>query len=124
MAELAFRANPSWASPGLRRERRSPTLAQKGGGEKWRDCSSLEDVQIGAARLAYPLGRLRRSPGLGPGSAGSAANAQPRHFQRLYLRPVTMHPVVIVDIDEQSLAKYGQWPWPRTLLADLVAKLT
>lgn len=30
---------------------------------------------------------------------------------------------VIIDIDEASLARYGQWPWPRYLLADLVAKL-
>ncbi|MBJ6724557.1 CHASE2 domain-containing protein [Geomesophilobacter sediminis] len=28
-------------------------------------------------------------------------------------------PVVIVDVDERSLARYGQWPWSR----DLVAKL-
>ena len=28
--------------------------------------------------------------------------------------------VVIVDIDEASLARYGQWPWPRTLLARLI----
>lgn len=29
-------------------------------------------------------------------------------------------PVVIVDIDEKSLAQYGQWPWPRNLTATLV----
>jgi adenylate cyclase len=32
-------------------------------------------------------------------------------------------PVRIVDIDEESLKKVGQWPWPRTVLADLVQKL-
>ena len=32
-------------------------------------------------------------------------------------------PVVIVDIDERSLALRGQWPWPRTLLADLTQTL-
>lgn len=32
-------------------------------------------------------------------------------------------PVRIVDIDEDSLKKLGQWPWPRTLLAGLVDKL-
>ena len=31
---------------------------------------------------------------------------------------------VIIDIDEQSLARYGQWPWPRYLVADLVDRLT
>lgn len=32
-------------------------------------------------------------------------------------------PVRIVDIDEESLKRLGQWPWPRTLLAELVNKL-
>ncbi len=29
---------------------------------------------------------------------------------------------VIVDIDEQSLREIGQWPWPRTVLAELFKK--
>ena len=29
---------------------------------------------------------------------------------------------VIVDIDEKSLREIGQWPWPRTVLADLFNK--
>src|SRR5262245_4134907 len=33
-------------------------------------------------------------------------------------------PVRIVDIDEEALAEYGQWPWPRTVLARLIDKLT
>ena len=33
-------------------------------------------------------------------------------------------PVTIVDIDDKSLDKLGQWPWPRTRLADLVTELT
>jgi len=32
-------------------------------------------------------------------------------------------PVVIVDIDDASLGRLGQWPWPRTLVADLVDRL-
>ena len=32
-------------------------------------------------------------------------------------------PVVIVDIDDASLATVGQWPWPRTILARLVERL-
>ncbi len=31
--------------------------------------------------------------------------------------------VQIVDIDEQSLAAYGQWPWPRYRLAMLLARI-
>ena len=32
-------------------------------------------------------------------------------------------PVRIIDIDDESLAKLGQWPWPRTLLAEMVDRL-
>lgn len=31
---------------------------------------------------------------------------------------------VIIDIDEKSLAAYGQWPWPRYHIAHLLEKLT
>lgn len=34
------------------------------------------------------------------------------------------YPVRVVDIDEASLAEFGQWPWPRTRLADLVERLS
>ena len=34
-----------------------------------------------------------------------------------------MRPVVIVDIDEASLREIGQWPWPRTVIADLITRL-
>jgi adenylate cyclase len=44
-------------------------------------------------------------------------------FQVIEPRQKTARPVTIVDIDEASLAKYGQWPWPRTLVADLVTAL-
>jgi adenylate cyclase len=45
-------------------------------------------------------------------------------FQRIDPRVKTARPVTIVDIDEKSLAKLGQWPWPRTRMADLVTNLT
>jgi adenylate cyclase len=32
-------------------------------------------------------------------------------------------PVRVVDIDEASIGKIGQWPWSRTVMADLVKKL-
>ncbi len=41
--------------------------------------------------------------------------AYPRDWQDL--------PVRVVDLDEASLATHGQWPWPRTLLADLTDQL-
>jgi len=45
-------------------------------------------------------------------------------YQLISPRAVTERPVVIVDIDEKSLARLGQWPWPRTRIADLVQRLT
>ncbi|MET0719534.1 MAG: adenylate/guanylate cyclase domain-containing protein [Tardiphaga sp.] len=45
-------------------------------------------------------------------------------YQVIEPRVKTARPVVIVDIDEKSLAKYGQFPWPRTRIADLVSNLT
>lgn len=44
-------------------------------------------------------------------------------FQDIRPRTVTVRPVTIVDIDEASLARLGQWPWPRTVLAELVEAL-
>jgi adenylate cyclase len=45
-------------------------------------------------------------------------------FQVLRPRPQEIRPVVIVDIDEASLKATGQWPWPRTTVADLVTQIT
>ena len=45
-------------------------------------------------------------------------------YQRIEPRVKTARPVTIVDIDEKSLSKFGQWPWPRTRIADMVINLT
>ena len=45
-------------------------------------------------------------------------------FQHINPRVKTARPVTIIDIDEKSLAKLGQFPWPRTRIADLVTNLT
>src|SRR5258705_3136697 len=47
-------------------------------------------------------------------------------FQLIDPRVKTVRPVTIVDIDEKSLAdsRLGQWPWPRTRIADIVTNLT
>ncbi len=44
-------------------------------------------------------------------------------FQQWLPREEMAFPVVIVDIDEASLAELGQWPWPRSVLASLVNRL-
>jgi adenylate cyclase len=45
-------------------------------------------------------------------------------YQRAKPRPYDPQtPVRIVDIDDESLARVGQWPWPRTKVAELVRRL-
>ncbi|NQV83678.1 MAG: adenylate/guanylate cyclase domain-containing protein, partial [Rhodospirillales bacterium] len=48
------------------------------------------------------------------------------YFQQLKPRaipPPQGKPVTIIDLDENSLAEIGQWPWPRTVVAKLVENL-
>ncbi|WP_417782507.1 CHASE2 domain-containing protein [Terasakiella pusilla] len=44
-------------------------------------------------------------------------------YQRTEPREVKSRPVTIVDLDEESLATVGQWPWPRSIIGDMVANL-
>ena len=45
-------------------------------------------------------------------------------FQRLAPRPWTPDlPVRVADIDDASLSRLGQWPWPRARLAELTTRL-
>ncbi len=44
-------------------------------------------------------------------------------YQRADPREPGEAPIRIVDIDDKSLAEIGQWPWPRTVVAELVDKL-
>jgi len=44
-------------------------------------------------------------------------------FQRLHPRAYQDLPVKVVDLDEESLERLGQWPWPRTQVAELIRKL-
>ncbi|TMH99230.1 MAG: CHASE2 domain-containing protein, partial [Betaproteobacteria bacterium] len=45
-------------------------------------------------------------------------------YQRLMPRARSSVPAVIVDIDERSLDTLGQWPWPRSVTADLVRAIS
>ena len=62
---------------------------------------------------------------LWPAALGGVRNLVFDGYQRAAPRPYSPElPVRIVDIDEASLARYGQWPWPRTRLSALVEKLS
>jgi adenylate cyclase len=59
------------------------------------------------------IGGLNR---IGLGLFDTYQRASPRQFEDAGVR--------VVDIDDESIAKLGQWPWPRTDLADLTKRLT
>jgi len=43
-------------------------------------------------------------------------------YQQIKPRPIIPNsPVVIIDLDEESLREVGQWPWPRSQVAQMVA---
>ena len=44
-------------------------------------------------------------------------------YQRVLPRVRASHPATVVEIDERSLEKYGQWPWPRRTLGELVERI-
>ena len=44
-------------------------------------------------------------------------------YQRLSPRLPATAPVVVIDVDDASLRRIGQWPWPRTRIAELLRKL-
>ena len=45
-------------------------------------------------------------------------------YQRLFPLERQSSPVTIVAIDEEDLRRYGQWPWPRTRVAELVDRIS
>ncbi len=50
-------------------------------------------------------------------------NAVFDQYQRWHPRPYRSVPVRIVDLDEESLKRLGQWPWPRTRVAEMIGLL-
>jgi serine phosphatase RsbU (regulator of sigma subunit) len=44
-------------------------------------------------------------------------------YQKLFPRERRSAPAVIVAIDEPALQRYGQWPWPRTRVAELIDRI-
>jgi len=46
------------------------------------------------------------------------------YYQVTKPRQYSKQPIIIVDVDEESLRQYGQWPWSRTLIADLITGIS
>lgn len=45
-------------------------------------------------------------------------------YQKLKPREATESAVAVVDIDDESIRRLGQWPWSRTVLASVIDRLT
>ena len=82
--------------------------------------SRLLDIAIVVCTIALGVtAATRQGATLGPVGA-LVADA----FQRAAPRPYDpAAPVRIVEIDAESLRRFGQWPWPRPYLAELIRRL-
>jgi adenylate cyclase len=60
---------------------------------------------------------------LDPAPLQALRNVTFDHYQRWHAQPYRPAPVRVVDIDQESLERLGQWPWPRTRLAGMVDSL-
>jgi len=85
---------------------------KKKSGARWTMLLPLLPVLLGLALLVSDA-RMTRA----------LRNYQFDQFQRWHPRDYQPLPVRVVDIDEESLARLGQWPWPRTRMAQLVDTL-
>lgn len=47
---------------------------------------------------------------------------QPRPYDPQWHQALQLPGVAIIDVDEASLARHGQWPWPRDLIARLLGQ--
>jgi adenylate cyclase len=79
----------------------------------------MAGVLLSAAVVGVGIWALRAEPWFVKDLHNTVFDAYQRSQPRTY-QPT---PVRIVDIDEASLAKLGQWPWPRTKVAQLIAQL-
>jgi adenylate cyclase len=84
------------------------------------DIARRSPVLAGWAALVAALAVLGLDPG---GLATAGRNAAFDLYQRIAPRPYQDAPVVVVDIDEDTLARVGQWPWSRLRVARLVDRL-
>ncbi|MGH8481405.1 MAG: CHASE2 domain-containing protein [Nevskiaceae bacterium] len=44
-------------------------------------------------------------------------------YQRLLPRERVSQPAIVVEIDERTLAAFGQWPWPRWQVGELIERI-
>lgn len=85
--------------------------------------STLRKFRVGAVLVLLTIAASTLLYLWNPVPLQTLRNAGFDQYQRWQPRAYQSAPVHIIDIDEASLRLYGQWPWPRTRIADLVTKL-
>jgi adenylate cyclase len=82
----------------------------------WRRLPLIVPLLVLGATLALKV--------LDPAPLVTARNVTFDFMQQMKPRQYEPLPVKVVNIDDESLARFGQWPWPRTLIAQMVDRLT
>jgi len=80
----------------------------------------VSPARIAAASLLAFFGALILVP---PAPVDALRETLFDAYQRVFPRERQSAPATIVEIDERTLAERGQWPWPRTQLAELVTRI-
>lgn len=80
---------------------------------------SLATMRIWVIGLAV-LAAFAALVGLQPSWSARLQSAWFDAYQAFEPRKVVTTPAIVVEIDEKSIAQLGQWPWPRTVLAQLL----
>ncbi len=105
-----------WTAPGW------PTAGRLKGAFAWVAQMGRRQARIlilGCLVLAAALAVRVVDPGL----LSLARFAAFDQYQRLAPRPFTPLPIRVIDIDDETLSRLGQWPWPRDQVAGLIDRL-
>ena len=88
---------------------------------RWRFGRSIGWARVAALALLLALLALRVAD---PVAVQTVRNLTFDAYHQLNPRTPEPFPVAILDVDDPSIAEIGQWPWPRTRLAELVDRAT
>ena len=72
---------------------------------------------------AWQGGAVARLLSLAGAPFATARQALFDAYQQAMPRTTHSQPVTLVEIDEESLKLVGQWPWPRSRLAELIDRI-
>ena len=112
---LAARLRPAWLGPAWS----GPDWSRPGWSRPGWSRPGWAALALGGAILALLL-TLRL---LLPQPFLEARHALHDRLQRALPRADLPAPVAVIDLDDESLARLGQWPWPRDLVAMLIEEL-